>query len=97
MPAPVLLDHHLISDPSLGPLAEKVERGERLSAEDGVVLFRSGDLLGIGHMADAVNRAKHGHRVTFAANQHINPTNVCILRKTCVFCSPGCSSCRSGC
>jgi aminodeoxyfutalosine synthase len=38
-------------------------------------------------MADAVNRAKHGDRVTFAANQHINPTNVCILRKTCVFCS----------
>jgi aminodeoxyfutalosine synthase len=24
--------------------------------------------------------------VTFAANQHINPTNVCVLRKTCVFC-----------
>ena len=38
-------------------------------------------------MADAVNRAKHGDRVTFAANQHINPTNICILRKTCVFCS----------
>ena len=87
MPAPVQLDHHLISDPSLRPLAEKVERGERLSPEDGVALFSSGDLLGIGHMADAVNRAKHGDRVTFAANQHINPTNVCILRKTCVFCS----------
>jgi aminodeoxyfutalosine synthase len=83
----VLLDHHLISDPSLRPLAEKVERGARLSVEDGVTLFASGDLLAIGHMADAVNRAKHGDRVTFAANQHINPTNVCILRKTCVFCS----------
>jgi len=87
VPAPVQLDRHLISDPSLRPLAEKIERGERLSREDGVVLFASGDLLGIGHMADAVNRAKHGDRVTFAANQHINPTNVCILRKTCVFCS----------
>jgi aminodeoxyfutalosine synthase len=38
-------------------------------------------------MADAVNRAKNGDLVTFAANHHINPTNVCILRKTCVFCS----------
>jgi aminodeoxyfutalosine synthase len=38
-------------------------------------------------MADAVNRSMHGDQVTFAANQHINPTNVCILRKTCVFCS----------
>ncbi|MGE5732046.1 MAG: aminofutalosine synthase MqnE [Gemmatimonas sp.] len=87
MPVPVQLNRHLISDPSLHPLAEKVERGERLSHEDGVALFASGDILGIGHMADAVNRAKHGDRVTFAANQHINPTNVCILRKTCVFCS----------
>ena len=87
MPAPVQLDHHLISDPSLRPLAEKVERGERLTQADGVTLFNSGDLLAIGHMADAVNRGKNGDRVTFAANQHINPTNVCILRKTCVFCS----------
>jgi aminodeoxyfutalosine synthase len=38
-------------------------------------------------MADAANRARYGDRVYFAANQHINPTNVCILRKTCVFCS----------
>jgi aminodeoxyfutalosine synthase len=82
-----MLDRNLISDPSLRSLAEKIERGERLTNDDGVTLFASGDLLGIGHMADAVNRAKHGDRVTFAANQHINPTNICILRKTCVFCS----------
>jgi aminodeoxyfutalosine synthase len=25
--------------------------------------------------------------VLFSANQHINPTNVCVLRNTCVFCS----------
>ena len=87
MPVPVKLDRNLISDPSLRSLAEKIERGERLTSDDGVALFASSDLLGIGHMADAVNRAKHGDRVTFAANQHINPTNVCILRKTCVFCS----------
>ncbi|MFM8302200.1 MAG: CofH family radical SAM protein, partial [Gemmatimonadota bacterium] len=44
------------------------------------------DLPGIGLLADAVNRAKHGDVVTFAANQHINPTNICTLRTTCVFC-----------
>jgi aminodeoxyfutalosine synthase len=87
VPIPVQLDHHLIEDPALLALADKVERGERLTTADGVTLFNSGDLLGIGHMADAVNRAKHGDRVTFAANHHINPTNICILRKTCVFCS----------
>src|SRR3712207_8238256 len=31
-------------------------------------------------------RSRHGDVVTFAANQHINPTNVCVLRKTCAFC-----------
>ena len=87
MPIPVRLDRHLISDSSLAPLADKVEAGERLSFDDGVALFRSDDITGIGHLADAVNRAKHGDRVMFAANQHINPTNICILRKTCVFCS----------
>ena len=87
MPSPVRLDRALITDATLSPVADKIERGERLSTEDGVALFASPDLLGIGHMADAVNRAKHGNRVTFAANQHINPTNICILRKTCVFCS----------
>ena len=29
---------------------------------------------------------RNGDVVTFAANQHINPTNVCVLRKTCIFC-----------
>jgi aminodeoxyfutalosine synthase len=87
VPTPVRLERSLISDPSLQPIAEKVERGERLSEADGVALFESSDLVGLGHMADAVNRAKNGDRVTFAANQHINPTNICTLRKTCVFCS----------
>ena len=87
MPAPVRLDRRLISDPALAPLADKVEGGERLTTADGVALFATSDLIGLGHMADAVNRAKHGRRVTFAANQHINPTNICTLRKTCVFCS----------
>ena len=87
MRSPVRLDRALITDATLSPVADKIERGERLSREDGVALFASPDLLGLGHMADAVNRAKHGNRVTFAANQHINPTNICILRKTCVFCS----------
>jgi len=74
-------------DPALDPIAAKVDRGERLSRDDGLTLFRSGDLLTIGRLADQVNRARNGNRVFFAANQHINPTNVCILRNTCVFCS----------
>lgn len=87
MPQAVALDVSLVTDPALRPIAAKVRDGERLTDADGLALFRSPDLLGIGAMADAANRARHGRRVTFAANQHINPTNVCILRRTCVFCS----------
>src|ERR1044071_7654618 len=87
MPDAVALKRDLLGDPALFPLADKSERGERLTNDEGVALFRSPDLIGLGSMADASNRARFGDRVTFAANQHINPTNVCILRKTCVFCS----------
>lgn len=87
MPVAASIDRSRLLDPALRPIADKVERGERLSSEDGATLFRSHDLNGIGTLADAVNRARHGDRVTFAANQHINPTNICTLRKTCVFCS----------
>jgi aminodeoxyfutalosine synthase len=87
VPPRVELNRSLVRDPALAPIADKIEHGDRLTREDGALLFRSPDLLGVGAMADASNRARYGDRVTFAANQHINPTNVCILRKTCVFCS----------
>jgi aminodeoxyfutalosine synthase len=86
MPLPVEFDLSRLRDPALRPIGEKLRRGERLTEADGAALFRSPDLLGVGAMADAANRARHGDRVTFAANQHINPTNICVLRKTCVFC-----------
>ncbi|MBC7843518.1 MAG: CofH family radical SAM protein [Gemmatimonadaceae bacterium] len=75
-----------LRDVALHPIGEKVRLGERLTAADAITLFRTADVLGLGHLADAANHAKHGDVVTFASNQHINPTNVCVLRKTCVFC-----------
>jgi len=87
MPAPLPVDRKLLRDSALLQVADRIERGERLSAADGALLFRTPDLIGLGSLANAVNVARHGDRVMFAANQHINPTNVCILRKTCVFCS----------
>lgn len=86
MPVSVPFDFDRLSDPALRPIAEKLVAGIRLTATDAAVLFRTPDLLGLGAMADAANRARHGDQVTFAANQHINPTNICVLRTTCVFC-----------
>jgi aminodeoxyfutalosine synthase len=71
------------------PIAEKVEAGERISRDDAIALFETDDLLAVGSMADLVNRRLNGDRVYYVANQHINPTNVCILNKVCVFCSYG--------
>lgn len=86
MPVAPLIQLDRLRDAALHAIGDKVRAGERLSAADAVTLYRSPDLLGVGHLADAVNRARHGDVVTFASNQHINPTNVCVLRKTCVFC-----------
>ena len=77
----------LPSDPTLSSITDKVLEGRRLDAADGLALFQSYDLLGIGALADWVNRRRNGDRVFVTANQHLNPTNVCILRKTCTFCS----------
>jgi aminodeoxyfutalosine synthase len=74
-------------DPALRPVADKVLGGVRLAPEDGVTLYESPDLLALGELADWANRRRNGDRVFFSANQHLNPTNVCVLRKTCVFCS----------
>jgi len=74
-------------DPALTRIEEKIARQERLSRDDALALFQSNDLLTIGRLADRANRHRNGDRVSFAANQHINPTNVCVLRNTCVFCS----------
>lgn len=87
MPAGALtIPFERITDQVVRRIAEKVGQGERLTQADGVAMFESRDLTGIGALADAVNRHKHGDRVSFASNQHINPTNICTLRTTCVFC-----------
>lgn len=80
-----LLDR--LRDPALLPIRDRVMAGERLSRDDGLALFATNDLIGLGSLADHANQRQNGNRVWFSANQHINPTNVCILRNTCTFCS----------
>jgi len=73
------------TDPALSPIAEKVVAGTRLSREDGVALYASHDLLGIGQLADFARRRINSDRVYFMVNRHINPTNIC--RNRCKFCA----------
>jgi aminodeoxyfutalosine synthase len=81
------LDPGRLRDAALRPIAEKVLAGTRLDAADARALYATGDLIGVGMLADFANQRRNGIRVFFSANQHINPTNVCVLRNTCVFCS----------
>src|SRR5438445_13839504 len=64
---------------------EKVEKSERLSSEDGVRLYKTPNLTGVGYMANIVRERRHGARTYYVRNQHINYTNIC--NKFCKFCS----------
>lgn len=81
-----VIERSRVRDRALWPVADRLAAGERITPDDALALFRTRDMTALGHLADAVNRAKNGDVVTFAANQHINPTNVCVLRTTCTFC-----------
>src|SRR6202451_2501956 len=75
-----------VNDARLQPVAAKVLAGERLSAEDGIALYESHDLLAVGWLANFVREKKHGNVTYFNVNRHINPTNVCVAHcKLCAF------------
>ncbi len=69
----------------LMPLYCKVESGQRLSLEDGLLLASSPNLTGIGFLANLVRERRHGAKTYWVRNQHINYTNIC--NKFCKFCS----------
>ena len=75
-----------ITDPRLQPIASKVLAGERLSIDDGILLYRSPDLLAVGWLANYVREKRHGNVTYFNVNRHINPTNVCVAHcRLCAF------------
>lgn len=76
----------LFTGSKLLDIVEKVEKGERLSHEDGIRLMESNELLIIGYMADLVRKRKNGDYAYFIVNRHINHTNICAnLCKLCAF------------
>jgi len=73
-------------DPRLHPIHAKVLAGERLTADDALALYRTGDILAVGWMANSVRERMHGDRTYFNVNRHINPTNVCVAAcRLCAF------------
>src|SRR5262249_62375095 len=77
--------NNFLLDPALIRIADRVMADERLSFEDGLALYHSDDLHGVGRLADIVRRRKHGLKTYFNVNRHLNPTNYCYA--DCKFCS----------
>ena len=73
----------------LDVIVDKIEAGQRLSAADGVFLFRPDvDLHAVGQLADRVRRRLSGDVAYYNTNAHLNPTNVCQYR--CPLCAYSC-------
>jgi aminodeoxyfutalosine synthase len=66
-------------------VAKKIYRGERLTFEDGVSLYNSGNLSLLASLALFAKRRISGDKVFFNRNFHIEPTNICVFG--CKFCS----------
>lgn len=78
----------LISHENNGPLkrvAEKIIASERISEEEGLMLFEKAGLPYLGTLANHVRETLHGDTTYFNRNFHIEPTNVCVY--ACKFCS----------
>jgi aminodeoxyfutalosine synthase len=79
----VLSDSRLPSH--LRAAAQKIRDGERITQEEGLMLYNQAPLGYLGALANHIRERKHGDRTYFNRNFHIEPTNVCIY--DCSFCS----------
>lgn len=79
----------ILNDPTLEPellqIGQKVIQGQRISLEEGLLLFERGELSYLGALANFIREQKHGDKTYFNRNFHVEPTNVCLY--TCTFCS----------
>jgi aminodeoxyfutalosine synthase len=65
---------------------DKVEAGERLSLDDGLLLYDPAvPLQEVGMLANLVRERLNGNVGYYNINTHLNPTNVCVYR--CRFCA----------
>ncbi len=74
-----------IRDPRLLPIADKVLRGQRLTFEDGLLLYETPDLTGVGAMANLVRTRLNGRRAYYVLSRRLSYTNVCYTH--CQFCA----------
>src|ERR1700730_16182061 len=73
-------------DPRLESIHEKVLARERLDSADALALYRAGDILAVGWLANHIRERLQCDKTSFNVNRHINPTNVCVAAcRLCAF------------
>lgn len=85
IPAVQMLLQQANLDAELKRIAEKILQQERITPDEGLILFEKGDIGLLGALANHVRERMHGDKTYFNRNFHIEPTNVCVF--TCHFCS----------
>ncbi len=72
-------------DTELKKIADKVIAGERITFDEGLLLYSKAELGFVGVLANYIREKKHGNFTYFNRNFHIEPTNICVF--DCKFCS----------
>jgi aminodeoxyfutalosine synthase len=72
-------------DEDLKNIAGKVKDQQRITDEEGIILFEKAELAFVGALANHIRERIHGDTTYFNRNFHIEPTNVCVF--SCEFCS----------
>lgn len=69
----------------LRDVADKLDAGTRLQADDGLRLFDCPDLIAVGWLANRERERRHGADTFFNHNIRLEATNVCVA--SCLFCA----------
>ena len=70
---------------NLQPIIKKIINEERISEQEGLLLYTKATLPTLGILANAIREKKNGNKTFFNKNIHIEPTNICVF--DCKFCS----------
>ncbi len=76
-----------VREAGLEDIYQKVLEGKRLSAQDGLRLYKTHALPALGFLANIVRERFNGNKAYYIYNQHVNYSNVCT--NLCKFCAFG--------
>jgi aminodeoxyfutalosine synthase len=84
IPSDLLIDNNLVSN-ELAAIAQKVYDSQRISPEEGILLYTEAETTWLSALANFVRERINGNYTFYNRNIHLEPTNICIYN--CKFCS----------